>query len=223
MNGQALVAAIKECTGIGIEIISGEEEADLIYTASSYNNLTASSGTTLYVDVGGGSTELIVYKNNELLFHDSFSVGTVRMLSCVSGGNNTSCTLEKERLLASLKDIRTNHVPTRMVASGGNINKVQKMLGKKNGSPLSADELNDLLAKLKPLSMAERMRMYALNHYRADVIVPALEIFLCISRECSSIRTLYVPKTGLADGLIHDMCKTGPVSHINTQENKYVR
>jgi exopolyphosphatase/guanosine-5'-triphosphate,3'-diphosphate pyrophosphatase len=219
VNGAELAAAVRENSGIAIEIISGEEEGNIIHTASP----SAGDGATLYVNVGGGSTEFVLCKDNQLRFHDSFQLGTVRMLIRNAGKNVAAWDTEKERFTLNLKDIHARYAPPRVIASGGNINKAHKMLGKKSGDPIRPDELRDLLAKLKPLSIAERMRDFGLNDYRADVIVPALEIFLCISRACPSMRNIHVPKIGLADGLIHEMCKKRLAAGTYNQEEKHVR
>lgn len=223
VNGMQLTTAIMEKTGIGTEIIDGRKEADLIYAASSQKGLAASGGASLYVDVGGGSTELVLYKDSQLYLHDSFQIGTVRMLSYAAGRNEAVWEMEKERFTLSLKDVHAGYEPARIVASGGNINKTHKILGKKNNEPVRPDELKELLHKLKPLSIADRMRAFGLNDYRADVIVPALEIFLCICKQCPSIRNIYVPKIGLADGLIHDMCKKRLAAGTYKQEEPHGR
>lgn len=222
-NGVELVDAVRKSSGINIEIISGEEEADLIYMAGSRKEAAAGSEATLFVDVGGGSTELVLYKDGELHFHDSFRAGTVRMLSHAPGESDAAEEAEKARFTSNLKEIRKRYAPERAIASGGNINKAHKMLGKKNGTPIKPDEIDNLLAKLKPLSIAERMHTFGLNDYRADVIVPALEIFMHITRECSSIRDIYVPKIGLADGLIHDMCLKRLAAGTYKEEERHGR
>jgi exopolyphosphatase/guanosine-5'-triphosphate,3'-diphosphate pyrophosphatase len=205
-NGEELVAAVREKSGIGIEIISSREEADLIYAAGSRKRAAIDTGTAMHVDVGGGSTEIVLYQDGKLHFRDSFRIGTVRMLSS-AGRSDAADELERERFALSLGNIHAAYAPERVIASGGNINKIHKILGKPAGVPVKPDELGNLLAKLKPLSIVERMREFGLNDYRADVIVPALEIFLRIARECPGIRAIHIPKIGLADGLMHDLCK----------------
>jgi len=199
VNGPELIKAIKEQAGVEVEIISGLEEAELIYMADSKKKSAAGDTAALYVDVGGGSTELVLYKDGRLHFHDSFQIGTVRML------NNAVQDKEKKRFAHNLESLCTHYAPGRMVASGGNINKTHKVLGKKNGDPIRPHELKEFLDRLSVLTIDERMRDFGLNDYRADVIVPALEIFHCICKQCPSIRTVYVPKVGLADGLIRDL------------------
>jgi len=199
-NGLELTRAIKERSGITLEIISGQEEADLVYAAGA-DKKPDNDMPTLSIDVGGGSTELILYQEGRLRFHDSFQIGTVRMLSHAVADS------EKKRFAVSLQELYSRYAPQRAVASGGNINKIHKILGKKNGEPVRPNELEELLNKLGPLSIPERMRDFDVNDYRADVVVPALEIFRDICTQCPSIRVISVPKIGLADGLIHDMYK----------------
>jgi len=202
-NGETLIAAIREKTGIDIEIVSGVQEADLIYAAGAYVPQTAlrDDDACLHVDVGGGSTELVIYADQRMRFHGSFQIGTLRMLS------NAVETAEKKRFTRCLKHIHEKYAPAYLVASGGNINKIYKILGKKDGTPLQFKELATLCARLQALSFEERMRVFSLNDYRADVIVPALEIFLEIGKTAPSLLGIYVPKIGLVDGLIRDLHK----------------
>jgi len=199
-NGPELARTIEERSGISLEIISGQEEADLIYAAGA-GQAADDGAATLYVDVGGGSTELVLYQEGQLRFHDSFQIGTVRMLS------QAVTDAEKTRFADSLRQLHERYAPERIVASGGNINKIHKILEKKTGEPIRPGELEKLLDKLGPLSLPERIRDFDLNDYRADVVVPALQIFRRICAQCPSIREIFVPKIGLADGLIHAMCK----------------
>ena len=166
-NGAELVRAIRKKAGIDIEIISGAQEAELIYAAGAPQAALAHVDVCLGVDVGGGSTELVVYANEQVQFHDSFQIGTVRLLS------QAVDEAEKARFVRCLKRIHEDYAPVSLVASGGNINKASRMLGKKANDPLRFSELETLAANLKALSFDERMRVFGLNDYRADVIVPA--------------------------------------------------
>jgi len=204
-NGEQLVEQIMKSAGISIEIISGQEEADLVYAASSAKEIPPEDGSSLYVDVGGGSTEVILYEENRMIIHESFQIGTVRML--YPEASQEAMDKEKKRLASCLGDAHRLYSPKALVASGGNINKIHKILGKKKREIIVPAELQKLHAKLNPLNTVERMLALDLNYYRADVIVPALEIFMNICGHCPSVRAIYVPKAGLADGLIHDMCK----------------
>lgn len=199
-NGAALARSIKQQVGIDIEIVSGKQEAELIYAAGALRDV-ADVAACLYVDVGGGSTELIVYVGQRIQFHDSFQIGTVRMISSAVEKS------ELERFLSSLKGLYALYSPKNIVASGGNINKAHKLLGKKNDTPIELAELEKLYDDLEALDFDERMHVFGLNTYRADVIVPALEIFRHIIAQCPSVRHIHVPKIGLADGLIRELHK----------------
>ena len=198
-NGAILVETIREKTGISIEIVNGAREAELIYAADAQQRAPRDGEACLYVDVGGGSTELIVHEAGRMQFCDSFQIGTVRILS------NAVEEAEKPRFTLCLKKIFQEYAPAHLVASGGNINKAYKMLNKPAGAPLRLEELETLCAGLQALSFDDRMRVFGLNDYRADVIVPALEIFIEIGQTCPSLRDIYVPKIGMADGLIRDL------------------
>lgn len=196
-NGQEVADKIFDTSGIRIEIISGKEEADLVYKAGDYTELLDPTKTYLSVDVGGGSTEIIVYSNGKKLNSYSFRIGTVRLL-------NDKCTTEFGHMKEWLQDIVDKHQPDTIIGSGGNINKVHKLHNKKRNEPLSFFELKRLYASLKPLSFEERMKEYGLNTYRADVIVPALKIFITVAMQCD-IGQVIVPKVGLSDGVIHQL------------------
>jgi exopolyphosphatase/guanosine-5'-triphosphate,3'-diphosphate pyrophosphatase len=199
-NGEALARSIRQEADITIEIVSGKQEAEFIYAAGALRDL-ASAASCLYVDVGGGSTELIVYVGQRMQFYDSFQIGTVRMLSnAVEKG-------EMERFSSSLRKVHELYTPKNIVASGGNINKAHKLLGKKNGDFIEPVELEKLYGNLNAFNFDARMQAFGLNAYRADVIVPALEIFRHITARCPSVRHIHVPKIGLADGLIRDLHK----------------
>lgn len=196
-NGKEVADKIFETSGIRIEIISGKEEADLVYKAGDYNQLLDPTKTYLSVDVGGGSTEIIVYANSQKLNSYSFRVGTVRLL-------NDKCKDEFAHMKEWLQQIVDKHKPDIIIGSGGNINKVHKLHNKKRNEALTFFELKRLYSSLKPLSYEERMTEYGLNNYRADVIVPALKIFMTVAKQCD-ISQVIVPKVGLSDGVIHQL------------------
>lgn len=197
-NGKDIVAFIQKESGISIDIISGREEAEIIYEAGELDRLMDKKQNYLYVDVGGGSTEVVVYSNQQKVTSNSFQLGTVRML--------VDAVQEKEakRFKAWLKEIYEAHGALSIIASGGNINKIHKVLDKRDREPLNYAELKDFYDTLKELSYEERVQIFKLNTYRADVIVPALKIFLTISKICK-VNQIYVPKIGLADGIIHHL------------------
>ncbi|NDV97105.1 hypothetical protein D0T84_19685 [Dysgonomonas sp. 521] len=194
-NGKNIVEAIRKGSGLNIDIITGREEAEIIYEAGELGGLMDKKKNYLYVDVGGGSTEIVVYSNQQKVTSSSFQLGTVRML--VGAVKDE----EESRFRAWLKEIAKDNVPLNIIASGGNINKIHKVLGKREREPLAYDELKKLYDTLSGLSYEERIQSFKLNTYRADVIVPALKIFLTISKICK-VDEIYVPKIGLSDGII---------------------
>lgn len=129
---------------------------------------------------------------------ESFQIGTVRMLA------DKVEKMEKKRFKEWLKEVYKGYYPMSIIASGGNINKVHKLLGKRENEPIGYTELKILYQTLKEMSYEERILNYQLKYYRADVIVPALKIFSTISKICK-IDRIYVPKVGLADGIIHHL------------------
>lgn len=203
-NGKDITDTILKESGINIEIISGQEEADIIYEAGGLSNVMDKSRNYLYVDVGGGSTEVVVYSDQQKITSNSFQLGTVRMLV------NAVKEDEDKRFKVWLKDIYKKYAPLSIVASGGNINKVHKMLGKREKEYLNYTETKVLFDALKGMSYEERIQNFKLNTYRADVIIPALKIFLTVGKICK-VNEIYVPKVGLVDGIIH---------HLYAEKNK---
>ena len=198
LNGQEIAQKILEDSNINIAIISGQEEADMVFEAGGLNKVMNNNTNYLYVDVGGGSTEVILYSNQKKIISHSFQIGTVRMISrAVKQG-------EIRKFKKWLEEIHTNHAPLSIIASGGNINKVHKLLGKKESEPVIYPEMQILYDALAPMTYEERMRNYKLDTYRADVIVPALQIFLLVCDICK-IKDIYVPKVGVVDGIIHQL------------------
>lgn len=196
-NAQEILQQVKTETGIDIEIISGEAEANLIYENHIAENLSKDE-SYLYIDVGGGSTELTFFSNDRLLFKKSFNIGTIRLLK-----NQVSYSYWDE-LKDFLKLQTREYTPVVAIGSGGNINKIFSLSKRKEGKPLSLEMLKDYYKELSVLSMEERMNLYKLREDRADVIVPALLIYINIMRWCG-IEEIFVPRIGLADGLIQHL------------------
>ncbi len=197
-NGAEVIDYIKETSGISLEIITGEIEADTIFAASDSAGIMNPTETYLFVDVGGGSTEVTVYSGGRSVARASFPIGTVRMISDAVGKESFKEFkewLEKEALPFS---------PIAIVGSGGNINKVHKLLSKKEREDMTYVELKILYEHLKDMSYDQRVKNLGLNAYRADVIMPAMKIFLTASKQCR-ISRIMVPKIGLADGIIHTL------------------
>ncbi|HET6991598.1 MAG TPA: exopolyphosphatase [Bacteroidia bacterium] len=183
-----------EC-GIAIEIIGGKTEAQIIYSNHVAENLSAESDY-LYIDVGGGSTELTLFSKNQLIASRSFNIGTIRFLNDLV--SKELWTEFKEWIRKETKD----HRPLTAIGSGGNINKIFKMSRKKQNRPLSFKKLTELHEFINSYTLQERIEILGLNPDRADVIVPAAKIFLTVMK-AAEINKIYVPQIGMADGLIH--------------------
>ena len=199
-NGKTIINKIKDLSGIDIEIISGDEEASLIFENHIADSLDNDFGY-MYIDVGGGSTEIMYFENEKMLYKRSFNIGTIRLL-------NSLVTNEMwHKMKSEIKSITSNKKEIRGIGSGGNINKVFSMSKTKDGQPLSADRLKKYLKEFSALSVEERMLKYNIRRDRADVLVPALEIYNNVLK-WANISKIYVPKISVADGLIHNLYST---------------
>jgi exopolyphosphatase/guanosine-5'-triphosphate,3'-diphosphate pyrophosphatase len=198
VNARAIIDRVRNETGIPIEVISGGNEAALIYENHIAENMDKDHAY-LYIDVGGGSTELTFFAGNKLVFSASFNIGTIRLLKgqvAVTQWENMKEFIKKE----------TKDFPNNMIAigSGGNINKIFSLSKRKEGKSLHIDLLKDYHKEFSNFSLADRMRLYKLREDRADVIVPALQIYINVMRWANA-QEIYVPKIGLADGLIQHL------------------
>lgn len=196
-NGPAIVERVRELTGIDINIISGREEANIIYETHIAENLSKDQ-SYLYIDVGGGSTELTMFSNNHIVFKESFNIGTIRML-----GNKVS-EAQWEHMKWFVKNHTKDYTPINAIGSGGNINKIFSLSKRKDGKALPLELLKDYYKELNSSTVQERMHLYNLREDRADVLVPALQIYTSVMRWAGA-EEIYVPKIGLADGLIKVM------------------
>ncbi len=196
-NGHEIIDLVKKESGIEIEIISGDEEATLIYENHVAEGLDENFGY-LYIDVGGGSTELTYYENGKMKYEHSFNIGTIRLL------NNQVTKENWEELKSEIKTKINGKKPILAIGSGGNINKVFSMSKTKDGKPISANLLKTFYKNLKSISVEERMLKHNLREDRADVIVPALEIYNKVL-SWGNISQIFVPKISVADGLIHSI------------------
>jgi exopolyphosphatase/guanosine-5'-triphosphate,3'-diphosphate pyrophosphatase len=196
-NSKEIIALVQKETGIEIEIISGSEEASFIYENHIAENLDKDH-SYLYIDVGGGSTELTFISNNNLIFKDSFDIGTIRLLKKM-------VTEEKwDEMKDAVKSKTKGHKEVTAIGSGGNINKIYSLSKRKDTKPLSIDLLRDFYKELSNVSMDDRIRVYKLREDRADVIVPALQIYINVMRWAGASQ-IYVPRIGLADGLVQHL------------------
>ncbi len=195
-NGQEILREIRKETDIRLEIISGQEEARIVFN-NHIERGEVDNGNYLYVDVGGGSTELNLLSGGKLMETKSFNIGTVRILT----GKVRDA--EWEEMADFLDSIHSRYGNIRIIGSGGNINKLYKLAGVKDSGMKSfaVSELRRLFDELSPLSVSERMEKYGMRSDRADVIVPACSIFLFVARHIDAV-TLIVPTIGVADGII---------------------
>ena len=195
-NGREILKAVEEKAGVRIEIIDGQEEARMIYN-NHVEYMKARKGNFMYVDVGGGSTEINLLADGELVCSRSYNIGTVRILSDVVADS------EWQRLRNDMKDLAVSYPGISIIGSGGNINKLFKIVKSKDNrySRMPVTALKELYDDLRQMTVEERMEKYSLKPDRADVIVPAGKIFLTIS-EITGAEYIYVPVIGLADGII---------------------
>ncbi len=196
-NKRAVIKKVKEESGIEIELLSGDEEANLIFSNYFAQNLNTKANY-LYIDVGGGSTELTLIKNGKRIKGQSFELGTVRMLSNAVDAK----VWERARrwIQSSFKD---NEVVT-AIGTGGNINTLFKIIGKKPNQTISLTEIKEQYEMLRALTMEQRITKLKMKPDRADVIIPACEIYLRLMGY-AHISNMIVPKIGLADGVILDL------------------
>lgn len=195
-NKDAVVAKVKEHSLMDIEIIDGQEEADII-ASTDLKNLIEDNRVFLYVDVGGGSTELTLYKNGMKIASKSLELGTVRLMK-------TSKDALWDEMKIWIKRNSRKHNNIAVIGSGGNINTIYKLSGKKIGKPLNYAYLLKYHNYLKSLSFEERIVQLGMNPDRADVVVPASKIYLS-AMKWSASKYIYVPKIGLSDGIIRSL------------------
>jgi len=203
-NAKDVLKKIEKETGLDIEVISGDMEANLVYENHIAENLDKDH-SYLYIDVGGGSTELSFFSNGILIFNKSFNIGTIRLLK------KTVKESLWDEMKEAIKAATKGQKETVAIGSGGNINKIFSLSKRKEGKPISIEVLKDYYHELDAVSIEDRIAIYNLREDRADVIVPALLIYINAMRWAGA-KEIYVPKIGLADGLIHhlwDEMKTG--------------
>lgn len=196
-NSDVILKEVKLKTGIKVEIITGGKEADLLYQSHAAEKINRKK-TYLYVNVGGGSTELSLFYKGKALNELSFDIGTIRLLK------NTVKQSQWDQLKNELKELVNKKSPTAIIGTGGNINKIFSLSKLKDGKPISYSALKSYYKKLSKLTTAERIKQYKFSDDRADVVVPALDIYLSIM-QWSKINVMYVPKIGLVDGIIYSL------------------
>ena len=195
LNRQKICKLIRDSTGLKIDVITGKEEAAIIRSTNKLNILHPSR-PVVFVDVGGGSTEISVELNGELIQLRSFKIGTIRLLE-----KNYSETIWED-IFSWLEDIKLKYPQMYCVGSGGNINKLNKLYGDSETQLLTKEQLQNAFDQLSVLTVEERMKRFGFRMDRADVIVPAARIYLKLMNYLG-VKQIKVPKIGLADGMVH--------------------
>jgi len=194
-NGDSICRRVENECGIQIDIIDGQREAQLIF-ANKSSDYFGGFKDYLYVDVGGGSTDITLFTGGEIAVSGSFEIGTIRILQ----GKVTRA------LWKNMKDWLKAHIAKNTsiaaIGSGGNINKISRMAACKNGQPLTRSKIRKVRSMIAKTSMDERIAKMGLRPDRADVIVPAADIYLNVI-QWAGIKAIFVPVVGLADGAIH--------------------
>jgi exopolyphosphatase/guanosine-5'-triphosphate,3'-diphosphate pyrophosphatase len=194
VNGQELAKEIRDKIDLNLEIVGGQREANIIYSSHIEQTLDRKRAY-LYIDVGGGSTELSVFINGELQTSKSFNLGTIRIL------DNQDKEETWQEMQQWIKDATRDLKNINGIGTGGNINKLFRLSEEKEGSALSFAKLKSLETYLKSYSLKDRINVLGLNPDRADVIIPACDIFLNVMK-WGGIKNIYVPRVGMVDGII---------------------
>ena len=195
-NSKEIIDLIKKETGLQIEIIDGKLEAQLVFS-NHIEEMLNPKHAYMYIDVGGGSTELTLYHNQKVIASKSFNIGTVRMLL------NKVEKDEWEVLKDWIKKATLGIHPIHAIGSGGNINKIYKMAKKENNN-ISYSKLKGIHDMLNSYTYEERIEVLGLKPDRADVIIHASKIFITIMK-IGDMETIFIPQIGLSDGIVHDL------------------
>ena len=200
-NGRQVMDRVNEATGLGLKIISGDEESQIIYDI--HLSQLQDDNNYLYVDVGGGSTEVTFISQGQRVMRHSYNIGTVRMLSEAVKAE------ELQHVRNGLGKVAAGYGDITIIGSGGNINKLYRIAPKRDKTEgrLPVDTLVRLHDRLAKMSLQERMDVFNMKPDRADVIVPAAEIFMMVAQSVGA-KAIKVPNVGLADGLINDMAQS---------------
>lgn len=211
-NGSEIVALIKDTLGLEIDIIDGSREAEIIY-ANHIEETLESDRAYLYVDVGGGSTEFSLLAEGKVLRSRSFPIGTLKILNeQVNEG-------VWDDIRQFLKPIKTMKKRVLGIGSGGNINKLYKLYGNVGLSNISLRQIKGAYKDLKAYTYVDRVTKLGLKPDRADVIIPAAEIFLFVMKN-AGINKFIVPKIGLSDGIVHNLYEEHKAMHGDTVETE---
>ncbi|MDO4195101.1 MAG: Ppx/GppA family phosphatase [Prevotellaceae bacterium] len=195
-NGKKILKQIYSKAKLDIEIVTGDEEAKIIRD----NHVQEDGKNYLYMDVGGGSTELSLISDGKLVAVRSFNIGTIRLLI------ESVSTEQWNEMGEVVRNLTEGYENINIIGSGGNINKLHRLTPKreKKKECLMVSTLNKLYNHLSVLSLEERMKQYDLREDRADVIVPAAQLFLMVAGIINT-DTIIVPTMGLTDGIINEL------------------
>lgn len=196
-NGPDIVRTIKTEADIDLEIVRGDIEANIIYSSHIEQNIDKSKNY-LYIDVGGGSTELSLFSDGEMIASRSFNIGTIRIL------DNQDKDETWEEMHEFIREHTRSFKNLSGIGTGGNINKLYKLAEEKEGSPLSFAKLKNLYNYLNSFSLKDRINVLGLNQDRADVIIPACEIYISVMK-WAGIKNIFVPSVGMVDGIIQTL------------------
>lgn len=206
-NSKEILEEVKKVTGLDIKVITGQEEANIIYETHIAENLSLNKAY-MYIDVGGGSTEVTLFSENHTIFKESFNIGTIRLL------HDKVSDEQWEHMKWYIKTNVKDYQPVEAIGTGGNINKIFSISKRKEGKPLPLDLLKDYYKELSYTTIEDRKHLYHFRDDRADVIVPALQVYISIMRWANADE-IYVPKIGLADGLVkmlyNEMSQVGKI------------
>lgn len=195
-NSKRIQSRVFKETGITLDVISGKEEAELVYlTFQLMHNIKTNY---LLVDVGGGSTEITLFQDNQIHAAKSFQIGSVRMLK------NKVKPEEWDKMRDWIATEIAPHNPQRIFGSGGTINSVHKVLENSSKDPVTIHQLDSLVKTLEGLSLEERLIRFPIKEDRADVIVPAMQIYTFVLNSMN-LTEVFVPKMGLSDGVLLDL------------------
>jgi exopolyphosphatase/guanosine-5'-triphosphate,3'-diphosphate pyrophosphatase len=195
-NSKRIQSRVMKEIGINLEVISGKEEAELVYlTFQLMHNIKTNY---LLVDVGGGSTEITLFQDNQIHAAKSFQIGSVRMLK------NKVKPEEWDKMRDWIATEIAPHNPQRIFGSGGTINSVHKVLENSSKDPVTIHQLDSLVKKFEELSLEERLLRFPIKEDRADVIVPAIQIYTFVLNSLN-LTEVFVPKMGLSDGVLLDL------------------
>ena len=194
VNGSEIVSLIKSEAGIDLEIVEGQREANIIYASHIEESLDRKKNY-LYIDVGGGSTELSVFSKGEMIASRSFNLGGIRILD----------NQDKDETWAEMKDWVKHQAQTNKnlsgIGTGGNINRLFRMADQKDGTAVTFIKLKSIYDYLNSFSLKDRINVLGLNQDRADVIIPASEIYISVMK-WGGVKQIFVPRVGLVDGII---------------------